>query len=111
VHITLIGVLVCLDACTFTHSVFWVNAGVILALVATVVMLMLARFCWLKQVKGDNGGHIRNGWSEMWELLPAYPPSSVCLWLIFLTGAKLSLDAGTSELAEKLLNLYVAKDD
>jgi|SRR5882762_4117350 hypothetical protein len=107
VHTLTLGVLTCICTITFvpSHQILFLNLGLLLALLVMVMTVILARFCWLKQVKGDNGGHIHNGWKEMWELFPDSPFVWQCL--IFLVGAKLCLDAAP-KFAGKLLDRLAA---
>jgi hypothetical protein len=111
-HTIALSVLVCICTLTFVPSnqLILVNFGILLVVFTVVLTVILARFWWLPKVKSNNGGCVYNGWSETWEMFSDYPPSSVFSWLIFL-AAKLNLNAGASELAGKLLDLIIAKNN
>jgi hypothetical protein len=88
-----LAITVLLFACTFALSDFVITTDIplILAVLAPVVTLTLARFWWLEQIKHDNGGLIRNGWKETWDLFPGYRPISVCLWPLIMAAVRLGI--------------------
>ena len=95
---------------TFCHFAITINFPLILAVLAPVITLTVARFWLLKKIKRDNEGRIRNGWKETWELFPDYHSIIFCVWPLMMAVVRLSINTGglSSSLnsSQRWLNKY-----